>query len=318
MIRVHEEPGFFGRGRQLRLENGAVEVVVPLGFGPRILRYAFLGGSNMFAEVPPEVQSLNTSFGEPWHIYGGHRLWYAPEHPERSYFPDNRPVAVDTPAQGVRVRQDVEACSGLEKIVAVDLDPQGSYVTVTHTIGNCGSRSIELAPWALSAMAQGGVAVFPNPPFRPHPEGLLPSRPIVMWPFTRMNDPRWIWGERVVVLRQDPRAEEPQKAGFYDPCGYMAYLLGDVVFVKRHTPRAGPHADYGCNVETFTNALFLELETLGPLVRLEPGDTVTHLEDWYLFRDDSGFDTTETMLNEGELERALTRWIDKTVADGTS
>ena len=34
----------------------------------------------------------------------------------------------------------------------------------------------------------------------------------------------------------------------------------------------------------FTNADFLELETLGALVDLKPGETVTHTENWSLHK----------------------------------
>ncbi len=39
------------------------------------------------------------------------------------------------------------------------------------------------------------------------------------------------------------------------------------------------------NVETFTNSDMLELETLGPMTKLEPGACVEHVERWRLFRD---------------------------------
>ncbi len=41
----------------------------------------------------------------------------------------------------------------------------------------------------------------------------------------------------------------------------------------------------GSTAEVFTNADILELETLGPLTKLEPGAVVEHVEDWFLFRD---------------------------------
>ena len=42
------------------------------------------------------------------------------------------------------------------------------------------------------------------------------------------------------------------------------------------------HPDLGCSFETFTNADMLELETLGPMTRLAPGESVTHTERWSL------------------------------------
>jgi hypothetical protein len=43
------------------------------------------------------------------------------------------------------------------------------------------------------------------------------------------------------------------------------------------------YPDGGCNSELFTNPEFLELETLGPLVELKPGQTGEHVERWWLF-----------------------------------
>jgi hypothetical protein len=247
------------------------------------MRYARIDGENVLAEIPPASQRVATPFGDDWHIYGGHRLWYAPEDAERSYYPDNAPVSVDEIASGVRLRQAVEAHTQLEKQLEVVLAPRGSEVTVTHRLINHGTVAHELAPWALTAMRPGGRALFLHPPFTPHPAALAPARPLVLWPFTRMHDPRWTWGDRMFCLRQDPGADAPQKVGCYDLRGAMAYALPGETFVKRHTPRPGPHADFGCNVQTFTNAHFLELETLGPLVSLAPGQVVEHVERWRLF-----------------------------------
>ena len=44
------------------------------------------------------------------------------------------------------------------------------------------------------------------------------------------------------------------------------------------------YADFGCNFETFTNEDMLEVESLGPLARIEPGAAVEHVENWFLFR----------------------------------
>ena len=54
--------------------------------------------------------------------------------------------------------------------------------------------------------------------------------------------------------------------------------------VKRAPAIAGrQYPDYGCNLEVFTNPDFLEVETLGPLCALAPGESVSHVERWWLF-----------------------------------
>ena len=305
MALVREDKALLGSGKNLRLRGERVELALSTEFGPRVVHLGLPDGPNFFAEISPREQSKATRFGDDWHIYGGHRLWYAPEHPEDSYYPDNAPVRVEHTPRGARVTQQVEPHSGLEKSIEVALSEAEAHVLVTHRLVNRGQQKLELAPWALSAMAQGGRAIFPHAPFLPHPEGLAPARPLVLWPFTRMNDPRWTWGDRFFFLRQDPALTTPQKVGFYDERGYMAYALGRQLFVKCHTPRPGAHADFGCNGETFTNELFLELETLGPLVQLDSGASVEHVEHWFLF------DDVEVGPSERDVERALAPLLER-------
>jgi len=88
------------------------------------------------------------------------------------------------------------------------------------------------------------------------------------------------------VLRQDPANAVPQKLGSFHRHTWGAYLLGGDLFVKRYEAPGNPEAypDFGCSFETFTNADFLELETLGPMTTLEPGEALTHVERWSAFR----------------------------------
>ena len=37
-------------------------------------------------------------------------------------------------------------------------------------------------------------------------------------------------------------------------------------------------------METFTNDQLLEIESLSPSSRIEPGSHLEHVEDWYLFK----------------------------------
>jgi hypothetical protein len=88
------------------------------------------------------------------------------------------------------------------------------------------------------------------------------------------------------MLRQDPRARTPQKAGVMVVDGWAAYARNGHLFVKRFYWVAGAlYPDFGCTVEAWTDPDMLEVETLGPLARLEPGAAIEHVEQWFLFRD---------------------------------
>lgn len=294
---------YLGLPDHVRLASDKVELLLSTAYGPRIIRYAPLGGQNLLAELPPGA-GQETPFGEPWHPYGGHRLWHAPEHPARTYWPDNRPVECSCEDDTVTLLQPTEGHTQLQKSMRVTLGARGSEVTVVHRIENRGSFAVELALWALTVMAPGGTGVFPHAPFRPFPEQLTPARPLVLWPYTRLHDPRWIWGDRFFQLRQDPERPEPQKIGFYNGEGWIAYRRGDVLFLKRYACLPGAHSDFGSNTETFTNSAILELETLSPLVQIAPGAWAEHVERWSLF----------TGVDFGEGEAGLGAAIDRALS----
>jgi hypothetical protein len=143
---------------------------------------------------------------------------------------------------------------------------------------------VELATWALSVMAPGGAAIMPLPPRRSHQESLLPTSAIALWAYTDMTDPRWHWGRKYVLLRQDPSLHIPQKAGVMVIAGWAAYARAGHLFVKRFSyVENARYPDLGCSVEAFTNADMLELETLGPL--RSTGRRRGAREHWRLFRD---------------------------------
>ncbi len=154
-------------------------------------------------------------------------------------------------------------------------------------------------------MAPGGVAVLPLPPRRSHDEELAPTSTFVLWAYTDLSDPRWYWGRRCVLLRQDPTALEDQKIGAPVPDGWTAYARAGHLFVKTfaHVPQA-LYPDLGASVELFTNAEMLEVETLGPLVRLAPGDQVEHIEAWHLF------DRVPEPETDADVERSLLPLLD--------
>lgn len=265
----------------LRLANEAIELVATTDVGPRIIRLGFIGGQNLFKTFD---SMLGVSGGDEWRAYGGHRLWHAPESFPRTYAPDNGPVEHSWDGTTLFLRMS-EAANGVDKELAVTLDPVAPIVEVRHQITNRNPWAIELALWAISGMAPGGRAIIPQEDYAPHPESLQPARPVVLWRYTDMSDPRWTWGRRYVQLRQDRAASSRQKAGFLNTQGWIAYVLNQETLIKRFRVVEGAvHADMGCNTEVFTDSEMLEIETLGPLSRLGPGTAVQHVETWELLR----------------------------------
>lgn len=277
-----ERMAYRGWENCFRVSNDLVELVVTTDVGPRIIRFGF-GRDNELGEFP---EHLGLTGGNAFRLYGGHRLWHAPESLERTYVPDNIPVRLVTQPDGVRVTQDVESGTGIQKELEISLSPDDAHVRIVHRLWNRNLWAVELSVWALTVMAPGGTAIIPLPPRIPYPEGLLPTGHMVLWPYTDQTDPRWYWGRKYILLRQDPERAMPQKLGASVPDGWMAYARSGHLFVKtfRHVSGA-PYPDLGSSAETFTDGRMLELETLSPLARVEPGAAIEHVEHWHLWRD---------------------------------
>lgn len=277
-----EKAEYKGWKNNVKLSNGTVELIATLDVGPRIIRYAPVGGDNVLKEYEDQ---LGKSGESDWQIRGGHRLWHAPEHPKRTYFPDNARVELKELGGGaVRLIAPPETPYGVQKEIDLKLESTGSKVTLTHRIKNIGAWPVELAPWSLTVMAPGGTEIIPLPKKVAHGESLLPAQSLVLWSYTDLKDPRFALGTKYITVRQDAKGQAT-KIGVWHSEGWVAYLRAGLLFVKRFERQAGQHyPDFGCNFETFTNEDMLEVESLGPMISLAPGSSVEHREVWELHK----------------------------------
>jgi hypothetical protein len=134
-------------------------------------------------------------------------------------------------------------------------------------------------------MAQGGMAITGFPPRGKHPINLEATNPLVMWAYTNLADKRWKFTKKYLTLQQDPNNTDAQKIGLFNQDTWAAYVLNGEAFVKRtKSDPTKTYPDFGACFETFTNSEFLEIETLGPLTKVAPGQTVQQVEQWSLHR----------------------------------
>jgi hypothetical protein len=295
-----ETVAFNGWQNNLRLCNGAVELIVTLEVGPRILSYKKCGGFNPLKIFEDQAGATGEQI---WRSRGGHRLWIAPEDKVTTYFPDNAPVAWEKLGDlRVKLASLPETANGLQKEIEIALDPTGTGVEIIHRVTRIDSTPAYLAPWALTVMTPGGTAVIPQPELGQHPRDLLPNRNLVLWPYTDMSDPRWRFGRKYILLRQDP-AGVPTKVGLAHALGWSGYLVGGVFFLKRYPWNPEMiYPDNGCNLEVFSNARMLELESIGPLRSLGPQQTLEHVERWELHDGPAALDAVNP---EGQIDEFL-------------
>lgn len=259
------------RNAHLRLEFLAVA-------GPRLVRLSLADSAdNLLAEAPDFT--VPTPYG-PYRFRGGHRLWHAPEAMPRTYSLDDTGLTVEPLPDGVCLTQPTEPHTGIRKRIEIHLHAERPALTLHHHLTNESLWPVELAPWAITQLQLGGIGLLPQPVGPVDEAGLLPNRRVVLWPYSRWNDARLQLADDVVLVRGET-IQPPFKIGYLNTHGWIGYWRAGVLFSKRFDlPGDGPYPDFGCNVEVYCNDIFFELETLGPLQRLEPGATASHLEVW--------------------------------------
>jgi hypothetical protein len=298
---VIDEIDFGGWRGCVRVSNGVIEAVAPVAMGPRIMRFGFVGRPNEFRVFEHQAGAAG---GSDWRLYGGHRLWRAPEIRPDTYAPDNEAIDVIRHADGVTLRQRACATTGLIREIAIRLHDGLACCDVTHRLLNRGEREIMVSAWAMSAMERGGTAILPLPPYGPHSENLLPKGSLVLWSYTDLTDARWSIGARHLMLHQNPSIAAPQKIGLSSPLRWAAHVRDGRLFVKTFAiAHDAAYPDFGARVEVFSNADMLELETLSPLHTIRPSDAITHTERWRLF------DGVETPRTDDEIARMIERTI---------
>ncbi|MBO7146339.1 MAG: hypothetical protein J6W81_01165 [Lentisphaeria bacterium] len=265
---------FEGWKNCVEMVSGDFRIVITTEIGPRVIG-GFVGDSANIFNVDPAL--AGTSGAKKWVNYGGHRLWHAPEMFPRTYELDNtKATAKELKDGSICFTSGTDKTTGIYKSITIKALGDNKF-RVEHRLRNDNMWDIELAPWALSVMAPGGVAIAPQ---NKAPKALLPNSFFAFWPYTEMNDPRLKLGKDFVMVHQK-KDMEPLKIGFNCENGWIAYANQGTIFVKsfEHYQDAD-YPDNGCSIEIYTCSDMLEAETLGPLGLLAPGDEVVHTEEW--------------------------------------
>lgn len=282
-------------GNCLALINDKAELIVSLDFGPRVLSYKLKEGKNVFFEDPERtVYFDDPSIGEyykdrdTWYNYGGHRLWINPERMPQTFHPDTDPVSFELTEQGAIVYQKRQVPNELELSMEFELDEKESKVSVTHRVKNTGNQGKEFAIWCISPMAPGGVLIVPMGELQ---DGASPNRSFATWSYTDLTDDRLYLGKEYITLIQEPgNTYNPVNLGFNNPLGRAGYLNGKDLFINEFEYlENGCYPDRGSAFETYSDENFIEVESLGEIKVVLPGETVEHREVWTLVKTTEAF-----------------------------
>lgn len=290
MVSIKEIEAFKDYGKCLSVSNGVIEAYVTLDMGPRIIKFGYAGGQNIMcssrtAFEPKEGGVFAEYYGEGkrWENLGGHRIWLSPEAYPQTYYPDMTSVSYEITEHGAVFIPRAETENGVAKTLEIKMDADDANMQVIMRAENISSAPKEFAMWGLTVCNVGGTLVVP---MNTNDTGLLSNRIISVWPYTDMSDSRIGWCRKYMTLRQDTSAEEPIKFGFDLNCGTVYYVLGEDIFCKKYDtlhPGAS-YPDGGCSFETYTNNSMIEVESLGELKTVQPGEISELTESWSLYK----------------------------------
>ena len=259
-------------GSCLFADNGIVEIGIPLELGIRIVHFSRIGEQNVFYQQQAETLQ------EGFNVYGGHRLWLAPECKE-DYRPDNAPITYRINGDAIEVIQKPTGGLRVEKRIVLRLD--GESVYVTHKMRNFALRPVVCALWGVTSMVGGGVEYIDLPT---REGGLDPLHHLSVWDHTSVGDPRIAYERDRITLTHMP-IDGKAKIGIGHPKPIVHYEVNGYVFTKQYEiSRSKRYPDGGVSYETFVDRNMVEMESLSPLKTLLPFFGASHNEIWSLYR----------------------------------
>ncbi|HEY5891339.1 MAG TPA: hypothetical protein VIW94_11665 [Acidimicrobiia bacterium] len=268
---------------------GTYQLDAATSFGPRITSLRRNGGPEILVSLDEDVKIEQA--GAPYVFRGGHRLWAAPETPAVTYAPDDHDCEVITSKGSVAISAPPDR-AGISKHVVVS--PKGDGLAVLHRLTFGSNDADPIAPWAITQFPLGGHAIMP---LIGGDTGPLPNRNLVLWPYTRVDDPRVVFRANAVIV--SAVAGEKLKLGTGPNPGRLGYLRDGWLFLKTVEPGDGrPYPDLGAVGQVYVGDGFCELESVGPMSVAASGRSATLTEDWCVIQCDSIDEACEMVIGD--------------------
>jgi hypothetical protein len=285
------------------LSNGLVRAVLVPQVG-RVLHFSLKGMPNVLwenAEAWGKLQSADSDATGNYVNFGGAKLWVAPQSKWGALWTVWPPhYALDSgPCRTAIAKDGSVLLEGLPSATArVRMDRRaslrGNSAQFVYTMSNVSDTPVEWGIWMVANVKPGGRTFIP---FVDAP-GLWSGEKDRKIPDS-LN-----WKRLGGVLCMDfKEGKEGSKIFSLSPEGWMAYVVEGQAFFITYAPDPGAVQPEGeAPTEIFRGKEFVELEHVGPLARLAPGEKTVLTERWHLLRLPAGLDDPE----------ALAGWISRT------
>lgn len=259
------------------ITNGDVEVVVVPQIA-RIMKYATAGGENLLwvnDELTPEVTGQQTAPPDSteWINYGGYKLWPAPQK-DWGWPPDwqldRGPCRVEVAEAGtLRLIGAPSPQYGLRFDREITLALEGSRLEVVQTAVNVSDEPITASIWDVTQVKADCVGFVPLGPGAEYRTG--EGQPL---------DEQWSRSGDMLLVKPTGKTGKVFISG---PPGWFGCRRGELIYLKLFDIAEDPPPEPETSREVYTGDMgYTELEVVGPAVSLQPGESTTLKETWYL------------------------------------
>jgi hypothetical protein len=279
---------YHGWADSLRMHNGQAEVIVVPAIG-RVMQFGFAGEEGVFWEnraldgQPADATDWAT---KDWVNFGGDKTWPAPEGDwpkltgRKTWRPppafDALPVQARVEGSDVVLTSPVDPFLGVRTERRVHLQPDAARLLITTTYERVRGEPTKLSVWVITQLQEPLGLYAPLP---------VPSRFEKGFVTLGKDLPPDLKVERgLISLTRNPRAAHKigTDAGTLLWVGEKAALRIDSLRVTD-----AEYPDHGSSAEIYTNPdplKYIELETLGPLHLMKPGDRIQQVNTYTLSR----------------------------------
>jgi len=272
----------YGYTNCVKLENSNTRVILEPSCGGRVLEYSLNGKNSIY--VDPAQNGWVYRAGSKAIDPSGGRMDFGPEktvpaHPDLWLGKWHAEITSEHSATVTSVEDD---SAGVQLIREFTLDESSSKLTVTQHIRNISKETKHYCHWGRTLALGGGICIIPLTV-----DSRLPNKYIMYEKDPTINyapvDPNIIVMDKYVQIVGTPAYP---KLGFDSYAGWFCYLTpNDLMFVKRFATYPGrvynEIAGLTISIWYYKN-IMCELEPIGPREDIQPGQSVSFTEQWWL------------------------------------
>lgn len=270
----------------IELKNTSTRLVLEPNAGGRVLYYE-LNGENVLY-VDPEQDGFTWQPGGDTLEMCGARFDIGPAigMPKRVPFLQGKWEAEITGQLSARLTSPIDDRFGIQLIREFTLSPGSSEVTVTQTMVNVSDQEQRYYYWGRTFALGGGIALVPKNEHSRFPKGYVlygPTKPANVIFYNPDDEPNIDVREGIVEVSNTPSLP---KFAFDCTEGWIAYLSeNNLLFITRFEifPER-QYADILANPSSiwYYKRMVCEIEPIGPLEIMQPGDSASFTEHWSL------------------------------------